>query len=193
MAVKFWWLWYFHKRRDLKLDRYGIRRKVTIKPVLSELLFSGHPLYYAVTYQSPGDHFPQLLKTDLYYGETRKTVNTHGGAKPPPKELIKTWQFWLIQNNFACFTSFPTKLGLQIRNIRPVKMALRMTPNVKLWRHISWCHSYVNFKLLNFPIVYIVFERTIQGKLKYLKYELRYDILNLDKLGAQKRGTPLVK
>lgn len=43
-GCKFWWLWYFHKRRDLKLDRYGIRRKVTIKPVLSELLFSGHPL-----------------------------------------------------------------------------------------------------------------------------------------------------
>ena len=26
---------------------------------------------------------------------------------------------------------------------------------------------------------------------QYLKYKLRYDILNLDKFGAQKRGTPL--
>ena len=28
---------------------------------------------------------------------------------------------------------------------------------------------------------------------QYLKCELRYDILNLDKFGAQKRGTPLLK
>ena len=123
----------------------------------------------------------------------------HGRAKPPPKGLIKTWQFWLIWNNFACFNSFPTKLGLNIQNIRPIKMADRMTSNVKLWRHICWRHSYVNFKLLNLPILSFVFERTIQGKLKaekifqYLKYELRYDILNLDKFGTQKRGTPPCK
>ena len=38
---------------------------------------------------------------------------------------------------------------------------------------------------------YTVFERTIQGKLKaeYVKYELRYDILNLDKFGAQERDS----
>ena len=28
---------------------------------------------------------------------------------------------------------------------------------------------------------------------RYLKYELRYEILNLDKFGAQKRGTPLLE
>ena len=58
-------------------------------------------------------------------------------------------------------------------------------------------HSYVNFKLLNFPIFYAVFERTIQRKSKaeknfeYLKYELINDILNLDKFGAQKRDTSI--
>ena len=62
-----------------------------------------------------------------------------------------------------------------------------MTTNVKLWRNICWRHSYVNFKLLSLPIFYIILWRTIQGKLKaeknfqYLKYKLRYDILNLDK------------
>ena len=74
-----------------------------------------------------------------------------------------------------------------------------MTPNVKLWRHICLRHSYVNFKILNLPIFYTVFERTIQGKLKAeknfqcLKYELTYNILNFDKFGAQKRDTPFVK
>ena len=51
---------------------------------------------------------------------------------------------------------------------------------------------YVNCKILNLPIFHTVFERTIQGELKaekilqYLKYELTYNILNLDKFGAQK-------
>ena len=76
-------------------------------------------------------------------------------------------------------------------------MVYRISPNVKLSRHICWRHSYVNFKLLNLPIFYTVFERNIEGKLKagkvypMSKYELRYDILNLDKFVAQKRGTPL--
>ena len=42
------------------------------------------------------------------------------------------------------------------------------------------------------------FDRNIQGKLKaeknfyqYLEYKLRFDILNLDNLLLQKRGTPL--
>ena len=30
----------------------------------------------------------------------------------------------------------------------------------------------------------------LKKKFQNLKYELRYDILNLDKFGAQKRGTP---
>ena len=46
-------------------------------------------------------------------------------------------------------------------------------------------------------IFHTVFERTIQGELKaekifqYLRYELTYNILNLDKFGAQKWDTPL--
>ena len=72
----------------------------------------------------------------------------------------------LVNLELLCFNSFLTKLGLKIRNIRPIKMAHRITSNVKLWRHICWRHSYVNFKLLNLPIFYTVFERTIQGKLK---------------------------
>ena len=48
-------------------------------------------------------------------------------------------------------------------------------------------------------IFYIVFERTIQWKLKaekffqYLKYELRYDILNCDKFGVKKTRHPRCK
>ena len=72
----------------------------------------------------------------------------------------------LVNLELLCFNSFLTKLGLKIRNIRPIKMAHGITSNVKLWRHIWWRHSYVNFKLLNLPIFYTVFERTIQGKLK---------------------------
>ena len=42
-----------------------------------------------------------------------------------------------------------------------------------------------------------VFNRNIQGEFKaekilqYLRYELKYDILNLDEFISQKRGTPL--
>ena len=75
-----------------------------------------------------------------------------------------------------CFNSVFAKLGLKIRNIRPIqeriifswpiKMAHGTTLNVKLWRHICWRHSYVNSKLLNPPIFYTGFERAVQGKLK---------------------------
>ena len=65
-----------------------------------------------------------------------------------------------------CFNSVLAKLGLKIRNIRPINMANRMTPNFKLWRHICWRRSYVNSKLLNLPIFYTGFERAVQGKLK---------------------------
>ena len=72
-----------------------------------------------------------------------------------------------------------------------------MTPNFKLWRHICWRHSYVNFKLLNGSQIFISFLKelfkgswNLKKFFQYLKYELRYDILNLDKFGAQKRGTP---
>ena len=53
------------------------------------------------------------------------------------------------------------------------------------------------FNLPSLPIFLLRFW-TIQGKLKgekifqYLKYEQRYDILNLDKFGAQKRENPFV-
>ena len=56
---------------------------------------------------------------------------------------------------------------------------------------------HVNCKILNLPIFHTVFQRTIQGELKaekifqYLRYELTYNILNLDKFGAQKWDTPL--
>ena len=76
----------------------------------------------------------------------------------------------LVNLELLCFNSFLTKLGLKIRNIRPIKMAHRMTPNFKLWRHICWRYSYVNFKLLNLPIFYTGFERAIQGKLKAEKF-----------------------
>ena len=67
-------------------------------------------------------------------------------------------------------------------------MAYRMIPNVKLWRHIRWRHSYLNFKIL-----IEIFKESWKLKtfLQYHKYELRSDILNLDKFVAQKQGTPL--
>ena len=59
----------------------------------------------------------------------------------------------------------------------------------------SFIRTFQTFERLNF---YTVFDRNIQGTLKaeknffqYLEYELRFDILNLDKLVPQKRGTPL--
>ena len=59
----------------------------------------------------------------------------------------------------------------------------------------SFIRTFQTFERLNF---YTVFDRNIQGRLKaennfyqYLEYELRFDILNLDKLVPQKRGTPL--
>ena len=59
----------------------------------------------------------------------------------------------------------------------------------------SFIRTFQTFERLNF---YTVFDRNYQGKLKaeknffqYLEYELRFDILNLDKLVPQKRGTPL--
>ena len=88
----------------------------------------------------------------------------------------------LVNLGLLCFNSFLTKLGLKIRNIRPIKMAHRITSNVKLWRHICWRHSYVNFKLLNF---WIFWSWKLKKIFQYVKYELRYDILNLDKSGAQ--------
>ena len=35
----------------------------------------------------------------------------HGGAKPPPKWVMKCPVFWLIFNNFVTFHHFFTKLG----------------------------------------------------------------------------------
>ena len=67
---------------------------------------------------------------------SRFSWQIHGGAKPPLKGIIKAWQFWLIQNNFESFNSFFTKRGLKIRNFRPIKIVYRISPNVKLSRHI---------------------------------------------------------
>ena len=77
-------------------------------------------------------------------------------------------------------------------------MAHGMKPNAKLWRHICW-HQYVHFLISQisqfFYTAFELFKESWKVKkiFQYLKYELRYDILNLDKFGAQKRGTPLVK
>ena len=77
-------------------------------------------------------------------------------------------------------------------------MAHGMKPNARLWRHICW-RQYVNFKLLNLPIFLYRFWKNYSREVEswkkffqYLKYELRYDILNLDKFGAQKRESRLV-
>ena len=93
-----------------------------------------------------------------------------GGAVTTPQRRDQSVTILVNLEELLCFNSFLTKLGLKIRNIRPIKMAHRITPNVKLWRHICWRHSYVNSKLLNLPIFYTVFERIIQGKLKAEKF-----------------------
>ena len=63
-------------------------------------------------------------------------------------------------------------------------MAHKMKPNVKLW-------------LLSLPIfLYSFLKELLKGSwklknfLQHLKYELSYDILNLDKFEAQKPDTP---
>ena len=45
-------------------------------------------------------------------GDTRSRLEAiHGGAKPPPKWVMKCPVFWLIFNNFVTFHHFLTKLG----------------------------------------------------------------------------------
>ena len=42
---------------------------------------------------------------------TKSNLAVHGGAKPPPKWVMKCPVFWLIFNNFVTFHHFFTKLG----------------------------------------------------------------------------------
>ena len=104
----------------------------------------------------------EVKQTKIIYtnGYIRRWVQTI------PQRSDQTVTILVNLEQLLCFNSFLAKLGLKIRNIRPIKMAHRMTPNFKLWRHICWRYSYVNFKLLNLPIFYTGFERAIQGKLK---------------------------
>ena len=55
-----------------------------------------------------------LLAVGMSEGNAQgwKIVQTmHGGAKPPPKWVMKCPVFWLIFNNFVTFHHFFTKLG----------------------------------------------------------------------------------
>ena len=76
-------------------------------------------------------------------------------------------------------------------------MAHGMKPNAKLWRHICW-RQYLHFLISQVSqFFYSAFELfkgswKVKKFFQYLKYELRYDILNLDKFGAQKRENPFV-
>ena len=49
-----------------------------------------------------------------------------------PQRSDQSVTTFLVNLELLCFNSFLTKLGLKIRNIRPIKMAHRITPNVKL-------------------------------------------------------------
>ena len=104
----------------------------------------------------------EVKQTKIIYtnGYIRRWVQT------TPQRSDQTVTILVNLEQLLCFNSFLAKLGLKIRNIRPIKMAHRMTPYFKLWRHICWRHSHVNSKLLNPPIFYTGFERAIQGKLK---------------------------
>ena len=45
------------------------------------------------------------------HGSCGSCGGCHGGAKPPPKWVMKCPVFWLIFNNFVTFHHFFTKLG----------------------------------------------------------------------------------
>ena len=55
-----------------------------------------------------------------------------GGAITTPQRSDQSVTILVNLEQLLCFNSFLTKLGLNIRNLRPIKMAHRMTPNVKL-------------------------------------------------------------
>ena len=55
-----------------------------------------------------------------------------GGAITTPQRRDQSVTILVNLEELLCFNSFLTKLGLRIRNIRPIKMAHRITPNVKL-------------------------------------------------------------
>ena len=55
-----------------------------------------------------------------------------GGAVTTPQRRDQSVTILVNLEELLCFNSFLTKLGLKIRNIRPIKMAHRMTPNFKL-------------------------------------------------------------
>ena len=118
-----------------------------------------------------------------------------GGAKPPPKGVIKPWQFWFIKNNFFALTLSLPNLAWKYENIRPIKMAHRMIPNFKLWRHICWRHSYVilNFWISQFFIQ--VLKQLFKGSWKLKKFSNSqiwaemWHFEFVDKFKAQKRDT----
>ena len=55
-----------------------------------------------------------------------------GGAVTTPQRRDQSVTILVNLEELLCFNSFLTKLGLKIRNIRPIKMAHRITSNVKL-------------------------------------------------------------
>ena len=55
-----------------------------------------------------------------------------GGAITTPQRRDQSVTILVNLEELLCFNSFLTKLGLKIRNIRPIKMAHRITSNVKL-------------------------------------------------------------
>ena len=81
----------------------GLFRKITVRKAQNRLRYSDLVAVKARDFF--GETSPRTF-------ETRGVISSyHGGAKPPPKWVMKCPVFWLIFNNFVTFHHFFTKLG----------------------------------------------------------------------------------
>lgn len=72
-----------------------------------------------------------------------------------------------------------------------IKWAFKMTPNVKLWRHIARPLSYVNFKLLNILNLYAIFSRVVKRRANFffnVSNVILFYIRNFQKFVPDKNG-----
>ena len=122
-----------------------------------------------------------------------------GGAKAPnhpPKESSKRENFHQFRITLFALTLSLPNLAWKYETSSQSKWLIGRDQISNYDVTFADVIPHVNCKILNLPIFHTVFERTIQGELKaekifqYLKYELTYNILNLDKFGAQKWDTP---
>ena len=106
---------------------------------------------------------------------------------PPSKSVIKVSKFWLISNNFIGSNSFVTRLGVEAQSNEPIKLAFILTSKCQNMTLKFLMPFLGKFKLQNLLIFISILKELFKGSWKlehffqYLKYELRYDILQLEK------------